>query len=821
MLKSSALYCTASLVALAAASMATSALAQGAPAGARVDEVIVTAQKREQNLQDVPIVVTAVSAQLLKDSGVRDIKDLQVLAPGLTVTSTTSESSTTARIRGVGTVGDNPGLESSVGIVIDGVYRPRNGVGFGDLGEIQRVEILKGPQGTLFGKSTSAGVINILSTEPSFEFGGDLELTAGNYNAYGVAASVTGPIAGDVVAGRLFIAGRQRDGFLDVITGPGPRTEREDNNQDYWTVRGQMLFVPNDNTRIRLIADYTRREEYCCSAVQLSVGTSPASRANLLTATRPGAVDLTPDPFDRVAYSNRSTRNDVVDKGGSAQIDTNWGFGDITSITAMRTWRTERGQDADFSAADVYYRPAGEYNDEFNSFSQELRLSGTNGRLDWLVGGFYSREDYHGYAPLIYGVDYYGFLAGRVLGGAPALIGAVPANTFVPGTGQRDTFDQKNTTFAVFTNDTFAITDAWDVTGGLRYTVDEKDLRSVFTTTGGSCNRGRAAFPLLAGAVGPASAASVVGGLCLPWENEGFDALSGTQSRTEKEWSGTIKTSYRWTTDVMTYASYARGYKAGGFNFDRPNTLFSVGAGGFTIAYRNSTAFAPETVDSYELGAKTSWFDKSLLVNIAVFHQKYEDFQLNTFLGTRFIVESIPEVTSEGVDIDFLWRPPVEGLSFQGGLTYADTRYETFTAAQLVDPTAFAGLSRLPGSRLSFAPEWSGSLAATYERSLGGSLVGRGNISAKYMSDYNTGSDLAPQKAQDGFTMVNARIGVGAQSGRWMLEGWAMNLTDEEYIQVGFNSPLQGLETDPANIRTYSAFLGAPRTYGLTLRLSY
>ena len=150
----------------------------GPPAtAARSNNIIVTAQKREQSLQDVPIVVTAVSEQLLKDTGVKDIKDLTILTPGLLVTSTSNESVTTARIRGIGTVGDNPGLESSVGVVIDGVYRPRNGVGFGDLGELERIEVLKGPQGTLFGKNTSAGVINVVSKKPSFDFGSDVELT--------------------------------------------------------------------------------------------------------------------------------------------------------------------------------------------------------------------------------------------------------------------------------------------------------------------------------------------------------------------------------------------------------------------------------------------------------------------------------------------------------------------------------------------------------------------------------------------------------------------------------------------------------------------
>ena len=197
-----------------------------------VDEIVVTAQKRKQVLQDVPIVVTAVTHQLLQDSGVKDIKDLALLTPGLLVTSTTSEASTTARIRGIGTVGDNPGLKSSVGVVIDGVYRPRNGVGFGDLGDVDQIEVLKGLQGTLFGKSTSAGVINVTTAAPKFTFGASRAVTDGNYDDVGVRPEVTGPLIDDKLAGSLYFGDQQRDGFFDVNTGPGPRTATTDTDKD-------------------------------------------------------------------------------------------------------------------------------------------------------------------------------------------------------------------------------------------------------------------------------------------------------------------------------------------------------------------------------------------------------------------------------------------------------------------------------------------------------------------------------------------------------------------------------------------------------------
>ena len=215
---------TVSAAVMGAAVMGFAGVAAAQEAPATVDDIIVTAQKREQSLQDVPIVVTTLSQELLDGAGVQDIKDLQILTPGLIVTSTSNEAITTARVRGVGTVGDNPGLESSVGVVIDGVYRSRNGVGFGDLGELERIEVLKGPQGTLFGKNTSAGVVNIITEAPSFTPGYNAELTWGNYNALGASGSVTGPI-NDQVAFRLYAARRVRDGFNPVDTGDGPRAQ--------------------------------------------------------------------------------------------------------------------------------------------------------------------------------------------------------------------------------------------------------------------------------------------------------------------------------------------------------------------------------------------------------------------------------------------------------------------------------------------------------------------------------------------------------------------------------------------------------------------
>jgi iron complex outermembrane receptor protein len=354
-------------------------LAQDAGAGedqeaATLDKIVVTAQKREEALQDVPVVVTALSGQALNDAGVRDVKDLQTLVPGLTVTSTQSEALTTARIRGIGTVGDNAGLESSVGIVIDGVYRPRNGVGFGDLGELERIEVLKGPQGTLFGKNTSAGVINVVTKRPTYQQTAEAELTVGNYGALGVSGSYSQGI-GDIAAFRVFGAKRKRDGFMDVNTGSGPRVDGEDYDQNYHTARFQLLLEPTDTLDILFTLDGSDRDENCCTGATIVRGPTAAILDALTPVPGDTGVSTVADPFARRAWSNRSTAQYIGDKGGSLQIDwdTGWfGNATLTSVTAQREWDSVNGLDFDFSTADLLYRNPEKSDNysKFDTFSQ-------------------------------------------------------------------------------------------------------------------------------------------------------------------------------------------------------------------------------------------------------------------------------------------------------------------------------------------------------------------------------------------------------------------------------------------------------------------
>ena len=808
----------------------------------------VTAQKREEAMQDVPIMLTALPEQLLQDTGVRDIKDVQLLVPGLHVSSTTNEAQTTARIRGVGTNGDNAGLESAVGVVIDGVYRPRTGVGFGDLGQLERIEVLKGPQGTVFGKNTSAGVINVITRRPSYSQSADGEVTVGNYGAMGVSGAYNDALS-ENAAFSIYASKRKRDGFNDVNTGQGPRALGEDNDQNFHSVRGQLLWEPTDNLDINFIADYTSREENCCVGVTTVRGPTAAIADDLAGGPGMGIIPVA-DPEQRLAYANRSTEQDMKDKGISAEINWNmpWLNGaTLTSITASRDWQSINGLDLDFSGADVLYRRA-QYDDSstaFKSFSQEFRLTGSTDRIDWMVGAFYSDEDLERHDQYVYGSEYESYISAAALGAMARIIaqgvadGRYPAGSAVDmsnpynfisevtgvsnnfaGNESDDVYNQNAKSLSLFTNNTFHATDKLDLTLGLRYTREEKQLRSSYDNINGAGTACQAAQNNLGGAVGallgrdvPAAALfdvapTLLGLMCVPWANYVYDGRETDQERTEKEWSGTLKAAYRWNEHVMTYASGARGYKGGGFNLDRVQVPSAGGilGGPPLIVAIDDTSFPGEFVDSYELGAKTTWLDGNLLLNATLFHQQYENFQLNSFLGTSYVVRAIPEVISKGVDAEILWQTRIKGLMVQGGVTYADTRYGD-------DLLPDADLFLLPGSRISFAPAWSGTASLTYQWDFGSDLVGRFNIGTKYLSEHNTGSDLDPQKIQSGYALVNARVGIGSQDKRWAVEFWGQNLTDKTYTQVGFDAPLQ--------TGSWNAFLGAPRTYGMTLRLHY
>jgi outer membrane receptor protein involved in Fe transport len=309
--------------------------------------------------------------------------------------------------------------------------------------------------------------------------------------------------------------------------------------------------------------------------------------------------------------------------------------------------------------------------------------------------------------------------------------------------------------------------------------------------------------------------------LCLPFLSPGYNAFTNHQAETEEEWTGTVKATYRFDPRILVYGSYARGYKAGGFNLDRVECTVgepgcAPGSAAVVTPIRD-TAFPGEFVNSYELGEKATLLDRKLLLNATLFYQEYTGFQLNTFTGLVFVVDSVPKVRSQGVDTDLVWFP-VHNLSFQGGLTVADTRYH-LTPAELSTFVANTGFQGAAGSRLSLAPLYSVAMSGTYKVDLPRDYYLRFNLGMKFSSDYNTGSDLDPGKIQKDYQIWNARIVFAPHNDRYSVELWGENIFDTHYLQVAFDSGFQNVPTNRTG--TLDAFLGAPATYGVTFRYKY
>ena len=901
-------------VSIAMAVVAMPAFAQDAAADEVVDDsdntpIIVTAQGRSQLLSDVPVAISAVNAETLQNSGANDIRQLNQVAPSLLVSSTGSEANGSARIRGIGTVGDNPGLESSVPVFIDGVYRSRSGIGLNELGEIDRVEVQRGPQGTLGGRNSSAGLISIYSKKPEFNFGANGEITYGNYDFLRFTGSVTGPIS-ETIAARLDGVYVQRDGFYRDTTN-----NTDVNDRDRYFLRGQILFEPTDALSIRLIADYTYRDEKCCAATYVDNSVNPfiGNLNNPSTPLSTGATGTPPNlpqsngnniinvlrdlgqplsAFNQgygraISVSpGRSFEGQTKDYGFSGQIDYDFGGATLTSITAYREYRSSQASDTDYGAVDILYRaPGDDAYRQFHTFTQELRLQGEafDGTLDWLVGGFYANEKLTVRDNLRFGNQYGRFATCRIISGgglaglysptSPACLAARPAAFGAASPAIYAAFDvldsindrgttndryfQNGTNWAVFTHNIVHITDRLDLTLGLRYTNDKKKFNATFGNDNTGCTTVQG---LVGGFTGVAALAAVSQGLiglaCQGNSTAELNGVSINDKRSEDEWTGTAILSYKPTDDLLLYGSFARGYKAGGFNLDRsalkPPVVTFASVGGAQALVGN-LQFDPELVDSYEVGAKYSTGPFSL--SVSAFRSDFSNFQLNTFNGTVFLVQTINGcdnlVGGPGADTDLSSTTgtcaaddvtygvrtqgfeleaqlvPARNFRMAAGLTYARTKYRSDLVGNKNGSALDAALRKLPGDNLSNAPELVATGSVTWTPDIGSSgLSGLVYIDGRMTSDYNTGSDLFPQKEQDGYALFNARIGVRGPDEKWGVELWAQNIFNKNYAQVAFNSPFQAGTTSapftdpqyPGGRQIFSQFLAEPRTYGVTLR---
>ena len=898
---------------------------QGQPAEAETGgAIIITATRRASPLSDVPIAVSAVTAESLQNSGASDIRSLNQLAPSLLVSSTGSEANGSARIRGIGTVGDNPGLESSVAVFVDGVYRSRTGVGLNELGEIERVEVLRGPQGTLFGRNASAGLINIVSKKPAFEFGGGGEITYGNYDMLRLAAGITGPIT-EGVAFRIDGVHVRRDGFYRNVTQEGDSESRV-NDRDRYFVRGQLLFEPNDALSVRLIGDYTHRDESCCGAVYIATKETsdptansvpqPAGglnndRAFVINPTNrivdilrsQGSVITNPprDPFDREVFvsPNRTYRNTTKDWGLSGEVNYDFGAATLTSISAYRYYKAGGAGDIDYSDIDLTYRDDdGLAYRRFKTFTQELRLQGTafESRFDWLVGGYYANEKLQLSDNIKFGTEYGPFAACRIVATAstnallrnPANPGCLSTAFVAPGVtaraafgagfgpaggtflaaldrlsnlrnlgDQRAIYNQASENWALFTHNIFNITDTLSLTLGARYTHENKEFDAQFNNNNTICPQQQAALgPLLANPALGALAGGIITLSCTGNSSPSLNALNLQDEFSEDEWTGTAVLSWKPTPQLMTYASYSKGYKAGGYNLDRsdlggPNGVFTPRSNADAAGLR----FEPEKVDAFEIGAKLNL--RRFNLNAAIFRQEFKTFQLNTFNGSIFIVQNIAAcsddlngadrdnapavpgtgacagktkagVISQGIELEAAMYP-APNFVVTAGYTYADTHYRNNLVGSSSGEALSPALFLLPGSQMSNAPRNVVTTSASFTPDIGSSgLSALFYIDSRLTDDFNTGSDLFPEKEQDSFFLVNARVGLRGPGERWAVEFWGQNIFNTQYKQVAFNTPFQGAnsiaQTQAFGVvgnQLFSAFLAEPRTYGITGRFRF
>ncbi len=875
---------------------AAPAAATPEPTAAAVDEgeIIVTATRRSVSLYDVPLAVSAVTADTLRNSGGSDIRALVQLSPSLNVTSSQSETAgTVARIRGVGTVGDNPGLESSVATFVDGVYRSRSGVALTELGAIERIEVLRGPQGTLFGRNASAGSINIITAGPSFEESGTASLTYGNYDYWRGEIGLTGPI-NDKIAYRIDGTYVKRDGFMKESDNYAGSSGRDFNNRNRYLVRGQLKFEPSDVLNVRLIADYAKRKEDCCAATFLpanetyltptgDISTRPNSFARLERLL--GAV-INDDTFARrvSVTPDRSFKSDVEDWGVSAEINWELGGAKLTSITAYRNWTADREQDADYTNLDMLSRTNNDQ--QFKTFTQELRLQGKafDDRLDWLVGGYFANETLDIADNLQFGRDY-GLLQGcRIAAAVVGAAGIQPGATGCLSTAGRagataalgplaapllggldrlaaissvgatdDRYRQKDQTWALFTHNVVDITNQLSLTLGARYTHDRKKLDMSLASNSPACGaqlaalngiRNNAALPANARTL----AANLIGLACAN-NIPGTGVVDGSYSDrvSDNEWTGTAVLSFKPTDRLMTYASYSKGFKAGGFNLDRAGLV--PGA-----ASPSQLRFAAEKVDSFEIGAK--YRGRGFRVAATAFYQLFSDFQLNTFNGLTFIVENVEGcsnlvggsgsdsdliatngscdgkskagVVSKGFELEASINPS-RYFAVDAGFTYAETYYRSDISG--VDGRALpTSLFLVPGSQLSNAPKYVVTAGATWTPPIGSNgITGLLHADIRSQSNVNTGSDLFPEKMQSAVATVNARVGVSGAENAWSLEFWGQNIFNRNYRQIAAGAPIQGsgsYATIQAGGATFAdslfiVFPAEPRTYGLTVRTKF
>jgi iron complex outermembrane receptor protein len=775
-------------VLLVAAGLAAAAAAVADPPGAEgaasLETVVVSARLRAEEAQTVPISMSVVDAVTIDKTFSNNISQVSPLLPSVNYNSPNPRN-TSLTVRGLGSsvvaiAQANDGLEPGVGFYVDQVYHGRPATAAFDFVDLERIEVLRGPQGTLFGKNTTAGAINITSRAPAFEAGGSGELSLGDYGYYQAKASLTGPLGGDKVAGRLSGVVTGRNGVLGNLTTGG-----DNNDLHNAAARGQLLWVPTASTRLRLIADYSSFDANCCTQIFYGVGTSlkPAARQYPALAAGVGYRPISENPYDRLSDIDAPVKVASNEGGVEALLDVDLGAVTLTSVTAWRYWNWDAANDRDYTSLSIQTQQ--HIPSRQDQYSQELRVASAGARtLDYTAGLYWYGQTLTGEPITVYGpvATYW------LLGPAPLY----PAN-LLDGYGSDGHTRFHSDSYAAFGEVTWHATTRLAVAAGLRYTHEEKDGRYNSTVSGGLAT----SDPRL-----------------LRAQQSILSAQSYTASVSDGSPTGRVNVTYEWTGGLMTYASYAQGEKSGGINMSGL-PLDASGQPALTTA-----VIKPERNKTAELGVKALLLERRLSLNADLFETRVRDYQANvvdTGPGAlRGYLANIERVESKGLEVDAAFRVGAH-LSGYASAAWINGRYESYQNApcplELIKSTTT--VCDLSGRPLPGLAHTAVSAGAEYAAA---TLVGSRDGEWYLRADVGTRGDAYGEATDSkytlihGYTVANASVGLRVRQ-HWEVALWARNLLNRDYmqnltVQAGNSGLIVGTPSDP-------------RTLGLTLRVHW
>ena len=766
-------------------------------------DIVVTARRREEQVQDVPIPISVVGVKELDSTGSFNVQRLQQLQPALQFYSSNPRNSS-VNIRGLGApLGlTNDGIDQGVGVYIDQVYFSRVAVATLDFLDVQQVETLRGPQGTLYGKNTVAGAISITSKAPSFNFEGRTEVTLGNLAFKQAKASVSGPLS-DKVAVRLGISTTSRKGTIFNVA-----SDNYVNEQDNIGLRGALLWHASDNLSLTLSGDYNRQDPECCAQIYVRYG--PTQRAAnrqypALTAALNYAVPST-NPFDRLTDLDADLNALNVLGGASLRGELNLGSGTLTSVTAWRFWDWGPANDRDFTGLPITTRSQNPTRQD--QFTQEFRYAGEGKGFDYVVGLFGFYQKIH-----TTGVQQQGSAASRWLLAPSNPLSNDP--TVLDGLTASNDILLKNFSGALFAKVNWNVSDAFTLSPGVRINYDDKVGSYVSIVRDAQGNL----VPYSGGT--PRQAAQREAIQPQAFRDEAYRAWNLTYDLTA---------SYKPSRDVLLYATYAHTFKSGGLNLNGVPVVNGV-------VQTDLAQIDPEKVDHFELGVKSQFWDRKATFNVSGYWTIIKDYQAivnNSSTSTlRGYLANAGEVRVRGVEADFSIRPTERFNAYVNG-AFTDHKYVEFanapcppersggTAAPVGSPGGTPGVPGqlspvvcdISGQWLPGISKWAFSYGAEYNvpaklLGLDGEFYVAGD--ANYRSKFSSNASRSIYTDIEGYTLANFRLGFRTDD--FNVFGWVRNAFDQEYFEL--------LATTPGNTGLVAGNPGDPRTYGLTISKAF